>query len=137
MLSNLVFYQLVLIALVWVFLMLYGLWPSEPAAARPTPPEPVTPRRKRSCDPKPFIGLTRQPPCDACEEGVAPRREPPCAPPPLLVSTRGRGIRLRRDNWVSVRYAEELNSTTSSVTLQRADRHGIVGAKPPDFQVSL
>ena len=61
MLSNLVFYQLVLIALVWVFLMLYGLWPSEPAAARPTPPEPVTPRRKRSCDPKPFIGLTRKP----------------------------------------------------------------------------
>jgi hypothetical protein len=27
------------------------------------------------------------------------------------------GIRLRRDNWVSVRYAEELNSAKSSVTL--------------------
>src|SRR6266852_6159805 len=40
------------------------------------------------------------------------------------------GIRLRRDNWVSVRYAEELNSTTSSVTLQRTDRHGILGQKP-------
>jgi hypothetical protein len=90
MISNLIFYQLVLIALVWVFLMLYGLWPSEPAAARPTPPKPVTPRRKRSCDPKPFIGLTRKPPCDACEEGVEPRREPPCAPPPPMVSTRGR-----------------------------------------------
>jgi hypothetical protein len=37
------------------------------------------------------------------------------------------GIRLRRDNWVSVRYAEELNSGKSSVTLQRADRHGILG----------
>ena len=47
------------------------------------------------------------------------------------------GIRLRRDNWVSVRYAEELNSITSSVILQRADRHGILGEKPPDFQVSL
>ena len=47
MVSNLVFYQLVLIALVWVFLMLYGLWPSEPAAARPTPPKPATPPRKR------------------------------------------------------------------------------------------
>ncbi len=90
MISNLVFYQLGLIALVWVFLMLYGLWPSGPAAARPTPPTPVTPPRKRSCDPKPFIGLTRQPPCDACEEEVEPRREPLCAPPPLLVSTRGR-----------------------------------------------
>jgi IS1 family transposase len=88
--SNLVFYQLVLIALVWVFLMLYGLWPSEPAAARPTPPKPATPPRKRLCDPKPFIGLTRTPPCAACEEGVAPHREPPGAPPPLIVSTRGR-----------------------------------------------
>jgi hypothetical protein len=47
------------------------------------------------------------------------------------------GIRLRRDNWVSVRYAEELNSGKSSVILQRADRHGILGEKPPSFQVSL
>jgi hypothetical protein len=47
------------------------------------------------------------------------------------------GSRLRRDNWVSVRYAEELNSSKSSVLLQRADRHGILGEKPPDFQVSL
>ena len=34
MIANLVVYQLVLIALVWVFLMLSWLWPSEPAAAR-------------------------------------------------------------------------------------------------------
>jgi len=48
------FSQLVLIALVWVFLMLYGLWPLEPAAVRPTPPKPVTPPRKRSCAPQPI-----------------------------------------------------------------------------------
>src|SRR5438132_8591644 len=90
MIPHLFFYRLVRIALVWVFLMLYGLWPLEPAAVRPTPPKPVTPPRKRSCAPQPFIGSTRKPPCDACEEGVAPRREPPCAPPPLMVSTRGR-----------------------------------------------
>jgi hypothetical protein len=47
------------------------------------------------------------------------------------------GIRLRRDNRVSVRYAEELNSTKSSGILQRTDRHGILGQKPPDFQLSL
>ena len=47
------------------------------------------------------------------------------------------GIRLRRDNEVSVRYAEELNSGKSSVTLQRADRHGILGQKSTNFQVSL
>jgi len=48
-----------------------------------------------------------------------------------------KGIRLRRDNWVSVMYAEELNSTKSSVSLQRTDRHGILGQKPADFQVFL
>jgi hypothetical protein len=47
------------------------------------------------------------------------------------------GIRLRRDNWASVMYAEELNSAKSSVTLQRTDRHGILGQKPTDWQVSL
>jgi hypothetical protein len=36
------------------------------------------------------------------------------------------GIRLTRDNEVSVVYADGLNSTTSSVMLQRTDRHGIV-----------
>src|SRR5215468_5727498 len=44
------------------------------------------------------------------------------------------GICLRWDNWVSVRYAEELNSGKSSVLLQRADRHGILGQKPADLQ---
>jgi len=47
------------------------------------------------------------------------------------------GIRLTRDSLVSVMYAEELNSTTSSVTLQRTDRHGILGQKPAHLQVSL
>jgi hypothetical protein len=37
------------------------------------------------------------------------------------------GIRLRRDSWVSVRYSEELNSSQSSVTHQRTDRHEILG----------
>jgi hypothetical protein len=40
-------------------------------------------------------------------------------------------------SWVSVMYAEELNSATSSVTLQRTDRHGILGQEPSDFQLSL
>jgi hypothetical protein len=57
MVSNLVFSQLILIALVWVFLMLYWLWSSEPAAARPTTSKPLTPPRTRSKEPKPFPGL--------------------------------------------------------------------------------
>ena len=91
MVSNLVFYQLALIALVWLFLMLSWLWPSEPAAARPIPPTPVTPPRKRSTAPKPFPGLTRKPHCDACEQAIeGPRLPLPSAPPPKIVSTRGR-----------------------------------------------
>ena len=40
-------------------------------------------------------------------------------------------------SWVSVRYAEALHSTKSSVILQRTDRQGILGQKPTDFPLSL
>jgi hypothetical protein len=53
MVSHLVFYQFGLIALVWVFLMLSWLWPSEPAAARPMTPKLLMPRGKRSKKPQP------------------------------------------------------------------------------------
>ena len=46
-------------------------------------------------------------------------------------------IRVKRDKWVSVRDAEELNSAKSSAILQRTDRHGILDQKRPDFQASL
>ena len=48
-----------------------------------------------------------------------------------------RGSRLTRDSWMSVMYAEELNSSKSSATLQSTDRHDILGQKSPDFQLSL
>jgi DNA invertase Pin-like site-specific DNA recombinase len=48
-----------------------------------------------------------------------------------------RGIRLRRDSWGSVMYAEERHSAMSSVPLQSTDRHGILGQKPAHFQRSL
>src|SRR5216684_4838289 len=90
MVSNLVFYQLALIALLWVFLMLAWVWPSEPAAARPIPPTPVPPPRKHSTAPTPFAGLTHTPHCEACAQGVVPRPQAPCPQPPRLVPTRGR-----------------------------------------------
>jgi IS1 family transposase len=90
MVSHLVFYQLGLIALVWVFLMLSGLWPSEPAAARPMTPKPLMPRGKRSTKPQPFQGLTRKPRCAACEQAIEAPRLPPSPPPPPMTSTRGR-----------------------------------------------
>jgi IS1 family transposase len=91
MVSHLVFYQLALITLGWLFLMRSWWWPSESAAARPIPPMPVTPPRKRSTAPKPFPGLARKPHCDACEQAIeGPRLPLPSAPPPKLVSTHGR-----------------------------------------------
>jgi hypothetical protein len=40
MVSDLFFYQLVLVALVWLCVMLQWAWPSDPAAVCPTTPEP-------------------------------------------------------------------------------------------------
>src|SRR5215813_7011223 len=90
MVSHLLFYQLVLVALVWLCLMLQWAWPSDPAPVSPTTPEPPGPRPKRHREPTPFAGLTTKPHCDACEPGSAPRPQTPSAPPPRMVPTRGR-----------------------------------------------
>src|SRR6266568_7254847 len=90
MVSHLFFYQLVLIALVWLCVMLQWAWPSDPAAAGPTTREPTPPLPKRSRTPTPFACLTTKPHCDACEHAPAPRPQAPSAPPPRLVRTRGR-----------------------------------------------
>src|SRR5215813_9217014 len=90
MISDLFFYQLLLVGLLWLCLMLHGMWPSErvmPGATRPPPPLPP---RKRSSDPQPFPGLTRKPPCAACEQAHEHVPQPPGCPPPRLVPTRGR-----------------------------------------------
>src|SRR5262245_14295410 len=90
MVSHLFFYQLVLVALVWLCVMLQWAWPSAPAAACPTPLEPTPPPPKRRREPKPFAGLTTKPPCDACEHAPDSRPHAPSSPPPRLVPTRGR-----------------------------------------------
>src|SRR5215831_21405433 len=89
MVPDLFFYQLVLIALVWLCFMLHGMWPSGPATCPPTP-APTPPEPKRHHEPTPFAGLTTKPPCDACEYANAPRPQAPCAAPPRMVMTRGR-----------------------------------------------
>ncbi len=71
MVSHLLFYQLTLIALVWLCVMLHWVWPSD-APTCPPPPEPTPPVPKRHREPKPFAGLTTKPPCDACEHGTTP-----------------------------------------------------------------
>ena len=90
MVSHLFFYQLVLIALVWLCVMLQWVWPSAPAAACSTTLEPPPPRRKRRREPKPFVGLTTKPHCDACAQTNAHPPHALAAPPPRIVVTRGR-----------------------------------------------
>src|SRR5919205_854304 len=90
MVSHLFFYQLVLIALVWLCVMLQWVWPSAPAAAYSTTPEPPPPQLKRQREPKPFAGLTTKPHCDACAQANDLRPEAPCPPPPRIVAPRGR-----------------------------------------------
>ena len=90
MVSHLFFYQLVLVALVWLCLMLQWAWPSDPAATCPTTPEPLPPVPKRHREPTPFVGLTTKPHCDACEHSSAPCPQTPSSPPPRMVPTRGR-----------------------------------------------
>jgi IS1 family transposase len=89
MVSHLFFYQLTLIALVWLCVMLQWVWPSDSAAC-PTPLAPPPPRPKRHRAPKLFAGLTTKPPCDACEHATDPHPQAPSAPPPRIALTRGR-----------------------------------------------
>src|SRR4029453_5660650 len=90
MVSHLFFYQLVLIALVWLCLMLQWAWPSDPAAVCPTTPAPPGPLPKRHPAPKPFARPPAHPPCHAWGPPPAPRTHTPSAPPPRIVPTRGR-----------------------------------------------
>ena len=53
MVSNLLFYTLLLLFLVWLCLMFHVLCPYERTVPRPTSPKPTPPPRKRSTTPPP------------------------------------------------------------------------------------
>src|SRR4030095_10753555 len=89
MVSHLFYYQLGLLALVWLCVMLQWAWPSDLATGPPTA-EPLPPVPKRKREPKPLAGLTTKPDCDACEHSTAPRPQVPSTPPPRIVPARGR-----------------------------------------------
>ena len=78
MVSHLFYYQLALLALIWLFVMLHLSWPRRSAAPPPAPATPIKPKRKRSTEPKAFEGLTHKPHCALCEQETG---ETPPAPP--------------------------------------------------------
>src|SRR5712691_1107787 len=90
MVSDLFFYELLLLGLLWLCVMLYYAGPSDRSAGDQRTSKPIPPPHKRSSDPKPFPGLTRKPSCAACEQTHAYAPQPPGGPPPRIVPTRGR-----------------------------------------------
>ena len=92
MVSHHVVYQLVLFALIWLFIMLYLTRPKHPVTApdAPADPESLTPKRHRSNEPKPFEGLTHKPHCALCERDTASPKPPPPVPPDPMPPTNRR-----------------------------------------------
>src|SRR5437879_11629416 len=90
MVSHLFFYQLTFLGLLWLCVMLHYAWPDECTGGDHRASKPLPPPRERSRDPQPFPGLTRTPPCAACEQAHEHVPQPPGCPPPRKVSTRGR-----------------------------------------------
>jgi IS1 family transposase len=92
MVSHHVFSQLVLFALIWLFIMLYLTRPKHPVTApdAPADPESLTPKRHRSNEPKPFEALTHKPHCALCERDTASPKPPPPVPPDPMPPTNRR-----------------------------------------------
>jgi IS1 family transposase len=86
MVSHLFYYQLALLAIVWLFVMLH-LPASKPSL--PAPSVPVKPKRKRSTEPKAFEGLTHKPHCVLCDQATGETNvPPPVRPAPMPRTTR-------------------------------------------------
>ena len=90
MAPTLLFYQLLLVALVFICLVIRLWWPDHPRATSYRPFKPDKSRRTRSKVPKPFTGFIHKPFCDACEHSADACPKALSAPPPLLTFPRGR-----------------------------------------------
>jgi IS1 family transposase len=80
MIPHHIYYQLVIVGLLWLCVMLHYVWPSQDAMSPQPSVQPVPPqwKRKRSTEPKAFEGLTHKPHCALCERETG---ETPPAPP--------------------------------------------------------
>src|SRR5712691_4077826 len=86
MVSPLLYSQLALLAIIWLFVML-PLPESKPSL--PAPPVPVKPKRKRTPEPTAFEGLTHKPHCVLCEQATGESAlAPPVRPDPMPPTNR-------------------------------------------------
>jgi hypothetical protein len=87
MIPDLVYYQLVILVLLWLCVMLPHFWPTPSRGMPKRAVAPSTPKRKRSNEPKVFEGLTQKPHCALCEQKttetppLSPGRPAPTPPP--------------------------------------------------------
>ena len=89
MLPHQFYYQLAVLGLLWLFVMLHLAWPNRGVTPQTKPAKPITPRRQRSTDSKPFAGLTHKPQCALCEhEAAHPKAPPPVRPAPMPPGSR-------------------------------------------------
>jgi IS1 family transposase len=90
MIPHLIYYQLVILVLLWLCVMLPHLWPSPPHGMPTKPADPLKPKRKRSTEPNAFEGLTHKPHCALCEHETAETAPPPPVRPDPMPPTNRR-----------------------------------------------
>jgi hypothetical protein len=87
---DLVFYILLLLAVLWLCMVLSWLWPQSRAATSQLQPTATKRAKTPTKAQKPFDGLTRKPLCQACQHAAETRQQAPGTLPLLLMCTRGR-----------------------------------------------
>ena len=90
MIPHLIYYQLVILILLWLCVMLPHLWPSPPRRMLTKPADPLKPKRKRSTEPNACEGLTYKPPWALGEHETAETAPPPPVRPEPLPPTNRR-----------------------------------------------
>ena len=80
MAPNLLFFQLLVVALALICLLIHVWWP-DTLLPLPQPPRKSNKRRRtRAPEPQPFPGLIHKPLCEACEQGTEARLKAPGSP---------------------------------------------------------
>jgi IS1 family transposase/transposase-like protein len=90
MAPHLLLYQLLLVALVLIYLIIHVWWLDDSRATPQRPLKSGMSRRTRSTEAKPFTGFIHKPLCEACEQRADTHLKAPSSPPPLIAFTRGR-----------------------------------------------
>src|SRR5262245_11204051 len=90
MLDHLVFDELLLLRLLWLLVIAYGVWLQRQAATGQAYRQPAKQAKRCSMAPKPFVGLTQNPLCLACEHAQEQAEPVRLSLPSLMAAIHGR-----------------------------------------------